>query len=141
MRLTRLAVNRRSLTEEQQAPNTSLDRSDTFSGWEDSELAHNKTPQNSGATEDVIDEETWNWPVLMTRVFCFFLLFIIMVMFGLGALDSKFLVVGAIIFVLLSIILINTYVNLVPLARKYICCCCYRVKMDSESTIRTPLNS
>jgi hypothetical protein len=59
----------------------------------------------------IIDEEHWNWSVLMMRVFCFFLLFLIILCVGLEAITRRFLVLAAIICGFLVLVIIATYVD------------------------------
>jgi hypothetical protein len=68
----------------------------------------------------VIDEETINWPVLLTRVFTFFLLFLVILFCSLGKVSQKFLWLGAIVCAVLVFLLISTFVDLRP----YLCFCC-----------------
>lgn len=68
----------------------------------------------------VLDEETINWPVLLTRVFAFFLLFLVILFCSLEQVSRKFLWLGAIVCVILFFVLVSTFVDLRP----YICCCC-----------------
>ena len=127
------AVNDTSSRVINESRQQSLERATTFSGWEDDSY-------NRFGDDDVFDVETWNWPVLLTRVFCFFLLFIMLVLFGLGAINKKFLVLASIVFVLLSIVLINTYINLRAHAKRFClfcvsCCCCKKRDNDTNSPL------
>lgn len=69
---------------------------------------------------DVIDEETINWPALLTRVFAFFLLFLVILFCSLEEVSEKFLWLAAIVCVVLLVVIVCTYVDLRP----YLCCCC-----------------
>lgn len=69
---------------------------------------------------EVLDEETINWPVLLTRVFAFFLLFLVILFCSLEEVSHKFLWLAAIVCVVLLVVIVCTYVDLRP----YICCCC-----------------
>jgi hypothetical protein len=69
---------------------------------------------------DVLDEETINWPVLIARVFAFFLLFLVILFCSLEEVSHKFLWLAAIVCVVLLVVIVCTYVDLRP----YICCCC-----------------
>lgn len=85
--------------------------------------AHNLENDAYRAMNDdgsVLDEETINWPVLLTRVFAFFLLFLVILFCSLEQVSRKFLWLGAIVCVILFFVLVSTFVDLRP----YICCCC-----------------
>jgi hypothetical protein len=103
-----------------------LERIDSFQGW----LPHPTLPhiphmpqmphvltrhhnsQDDSEELSILDEETWDWPVLLTRVFCFFLLLCTIVLLGLGGLDIKYFILSSLTFALLLIILIGTYVDI-----------------------------
>lgn len=59
----------------------------------------------------ILDEEHWNWPVLLARILCFFLLFLIILCVGLEALTQKFLILAAIICGALVFVIVGTYVD------------------------------
>lgn len=66
----------------------------------------------------IMDEEMVNWPVLCTRIFAFFLLFLIIVCFALEEITKRFLILAAIICVVLILVIVFTYVNVY----RFICC-------------------
>jgi hypothetical protein len=76
--------------------------------------------RNMNDDGSVIDEETINWPVLLTRVSAFFLLFLMIIFCSLEEVSQKFLWLGAIVCVILILVLISTFVDLRP----YLCFCC-----------------
>jgi hypothetical protein len=77
-----------------------LERAVTFTGYDEMQ-----------DPDPIIDEEHWNWTVLLTRIFCFLLVFVIIVCVALEAITPKFLVLAAIICGLLVIVLIATYID------------------------------
>ena len=77
-----------------------LERAETFTGY-----------NNMRDDDEIMDEEVWNWPVLMTRVFCFFLLFLIILCVILEVITPKFLVLAAIICGFLVLVVIATYID------------------------------
>jgi hypothetical protein len=80
--------------------NVDLERAVTFTGYEEFQ-----------DHEGILDEEQWNWPVLLTRVFSFFLLFVIIVCVALEEISKRFLVLAAIVCGLLVLVLVATYVD------------------------------
>jgi hypothetical protein len=77
-----------------------LERATTFTGYE-----------GMADQDPIIDEEHWNWPVLLTRVFCFFLLFLIVICVALEEISRRFLVLAAIICGVLVIVIVATYID------------------------------
>ena len=119
-----------------------LARANTFSNW----VSSVDSPNYNRYEDDysVIDVETWNWPVLLTRVFCFFLLFLMIVLFGLGAINTNFDILATFVFIILSIILINTYIDLRVLAFRCLCrffCSCRERKQKPNISTATPSDS
>lgn len=88
-----------------------LERSDTFS-LERAQTFGTYNQMTDEMDAGIIDEERVNWKVLFARIFAFFLLFVIIVCCGLGAITPRFLVLAAFICVLLIIVIIATYVDL-----------------------------
>jgi hypothetical protein len=80
--------------------NVDLERAVTFTGYEEFQ-----------DHEGILDEEQWNWPVLLTRVLCFFLLFVIIVCVALEEISKRFLVLAAVVGGLLVLVLVATYVD------------------------------
>lgn len=90
----------------------------------------------------ILDEETINWPVLLTRVFAIFLLLLIIVFFSLEEISRKFLVLAAIFCVVLVIVIVGTFIDLRP----YLFCCWRRsttpatnIAASSTATLSTAL--
>ena len=114
---------------------TALARATTFSNWDSS---MNSSNYNRFDDDSVFDVETWNWPVLLTRVLCFFLLFVMIVLFGLGSINTKFDILASFVFIILSIILINTYIDLrVLFCRCLLAVFCCRWKQSRQPNLST----
>lgn len=64
--------------------------------------------------DTILDEETVHWKVLATRLFCFFLLFLVILCCILEFLSWKLLVLAAFICAFLIFVIIGTYVDLQP---------------------------
>ena len=87
-----------------------LARADTFAGGWAEKYVTRKESETSD--EGVLDEETWDWGVLMTRVFCFFLGFVIVVLLCLGGIDVRLMILAGFVFALLVIIIIGTFIDI-----------------------------
>jgi hypothetical protein len=113
--------------------NDNLSRSDTFQGWD----VHNEQRMTTDPDDSIMDEETWDWPVLLTRVFCLFLVFIILVLLSLGEIDYRLMVLAAIVFVLLLLIIIGTFVDITWMLPRCVPTWCLKSKPRNQLT--TPL--
>lgn len=104
---------------------TDLERAVTFTGYNEME------------DEEIMDEETWNWPVLLTRIFCFFLVFMILLCVALEWISPRFLVLAAIICGVLLLVLVATYID----PRKWFSICtrifCCRKAPEEPTPART----
>lgn len=99
-----------------------LERAETFTGY------NNMRDQD----DEIMDEEHWNWPVLLTRIFCFFLLFLIIICVILEVITPRFLVLAAIICGFLILVVVGTYVD----PRKWWSIICRR-QQDEPTPART----
>jgi hypothetical protein len=89
-----------------------------------SERTKRRITQQSNVPEqadEILDEETWNWPALTARVFAFFLLFAIIVSIALQTISKRFLILAALICILLVIVIIGTYVDIKSMFLALIC--------------------
>lgn len=116
---------------EMSQPNQTLDleRVTTFSDYNApaSNTNYNVMEEELG----MMDEEVVNWPVLCTRIFAFFLLFLIIICFALEEITQRFLLLAAIIGVLLVIVIFSTYFDI----RRIICCCRKKRNEQQQATL------
>lgn len=100
-----------------------LERAETFTGY------HNMDDDQ----DEIMDEEHWNWPVLITRIFCFFLLFLIIVCVILEVITPRFLILAAIICGFLVLIVVATYID----PRKWYSIICRKRQAADPTPART----
>lgn len=81
-----------------------------------------------------MDVETVNWGKFFTRVFCLFLLLLIIVSLGLWSVSMKFLVLAAIFCVFLIICIIGTYYDITC-----IFCGLFKKKTEQQTTQQQPV--
>lgn len=93
---------------------------------------------NGGATDEVdlgiLDEERVHWRVLAARIFCFFLLFLILLCCSLEQVSPKFLILAVLMSVLLVFVIIATYIDVISRIRS----CCH---MLTFTAARPPPNT
>jgi hypothetical protein len=80
-----------------------LERANSFGDYQTSHY------EEFNDDDGIIDEERVNWPILLARIFSFFLLFCIFVFVALGGLDLEFLVLAAIVAGFLILVVVATY--------------------------------
>lgn len=83
----------------------SLDRAQSFTDYKPME-------DQVVAEEEIIDEEHVHWKVLLTRVFCFFLLFLVILFCALVGVNRRFVFLAAFICIFLVFVIIATYVDI-----------------------------
>jgi uncharacterized membrane protein len=98
-----------------------------------------QTDSYQAMNNEVLDEEVWNWPGLITRLIAIVLLLVIIILMALEEVEMGFLYIAVILIVILLIIVLGTYIDL----RIYLCCCCNRIDFveQRESYLNTAINT
>lgn len=87
------------------------------------------TRRSDNESMSLLDEEVWDWPVLLTRVLCFALLFAFIVFTIIGStLTLFYMVIAAGILLILIIVLIGTFVDITSRLPSWVPTCCLRKK-------------
>jgi hypothetical protein len=102
------------------------------SGLSNDEQAYNRMDD-----EEILDEETINWTVLVTRVFAFFLLFLVVLFCALEEISIKFVALAAIVCIVLILVIVATYIDI----RRYFLCCCKFKNSGNENTNESEVSS
>ena len=90
-----------------------LARADTFSAWIiPKRKTINDEYRETNDDGELIDEEYWDWPVLLTRIFCFILAFCVLLLLCLAELNIHLAILASFVFAFLLLILFATYVDI-----------------------------